>query len=223
MSANIVNLGSPMHQNVQDLLPWFVMGSLDDDDRTVVDEHLLACAACRRDTEWHRQVRAAHATLAPARDADRAFAALQARLPASMAGSPAVGWLSALRAWWQAQQPWARYALALQPVLILGLAGALLMGPGKSVPEEPGLFHALGQPTAALTAARLVVVFAPQTTQVEMRRVLLASGARIVDGPTAADAYILAVAPERAEQAAQQLRSEHSVLLIQALDTRNTH
>jgi len=223
MSANIVNLGSPMHQNVQDLLPWFVMGSLDDDDRTVVDEHLLACAACRRDMEWHRQVRAAHAAPASARDVDRAFAALQARLPASIAKSPAVGWLSALRAWWQAQQPWARYAFALQPVLILGLAGALLFGPGKSVPEEPGLFHALGRPTAALAAARLVVVFAPQTTQVEMRRVLLASGTRIVDGPTAADAYILAVAPERAEQAAQQLRSEHSVLLIQALDARSAH
>jgi len=36
----------------------------------------------------------------------------------------------------------------------------------------------------------------------EMRRVLLASGTRIVDGPTAADAYISSVAPERAEQAA---------------------
>ena len=54
-----------------------------------------------------------------------------------------------------------------------------------------------------------------------MRRVLLASGARIVDGPTAADAYILAVAPDHAEQAVQTLRSEHSVLLIQSLDAKD--
>ena len=52
---------------------------------------------------------------------------------------------------------------------------------------------------------------------------LLASGARIVDGPTAADAYILAVAPEKLEAAMQQLRAEKSVLLVQSLEAKAVH
>ncbi len=198
------------------------MQTLDDDERAIVEEHLPSCAACRRELEWHQQLRTAHAVPAPVRDVDRAFAALRTQLPATLAPPPATGWLSALRAWWQEQQFLTRWALALQPLLILGLVGALLWNPARSAREESGLFHALGRPAAALTSARLVIVFAPDVTQVEMRRVLLASGARIVDGPTAADAYILAVPPARAEQAAQQLRAEHSVLLIQPLDARES-
>jgi hypothetical protein len=115
----------------------------------------------------------------------------------------------------------------LQSVLIVGLTGALALGVGRAGSSrstgDAALFHALGRPVATLPAARLVIAFAPQTSVAEMRRVLLASGARIVDGPTAADAYILAVAPERAEQALQSLRAEHSVLLIQSLDAKDIH
>lgn len=214
MSANVVNLGSPAHQSVAQLLPWFVMATLDADECALVESHLAECPACRRELEWHRQLRAAQAAPIVARDVDRAFAALRARLPAS---APRARAWEALRAWWQAQAAPSRWALALQPLLIVALAVALVAGRGAPARTSPQIYHALARP-AAETSGRLVVVFAPQATQAEMRRMLLASGTRIVDGPTAADAYILAVAPERAAQAAQQLRAESSVLLIQSLD-----
>jgi hypothetical protein len=67
------------------------------------------------------------------------------------------------------------------------------------------------------------VVFAPQATAAQMRAVLLASDARIVDGPTAADAYTLAVDSARFDQAMQRLRADPSVLFVQALDAKDMH
>jgi anti-sigma factor RsiW len=223
MSARIVNLGSSTHQNVQDLLPWFVMGTLDDDDRRFVDEHLRTCAACLREVQWHENLREAHDEPAGERNVDHAFAALRARLQAPAAAS-ASSPRKLPRLWpvW-GMRPWAGWALAFQSLIILGLAGMLVFGSHGSAPSTAAEFHALGRPGAAAAAARLVIVFTPQASEAEMRRVLVASGARIVDGPTAADAYILAVAPERADQALQQLRAERSVLLIQSLDAGDLH
>jgi anti-sigma factor RsiW len=227
MTANIVNLGSPMHQNVQDLLPWFVMGTLDAEDRSVVDEHLRTCASCQHEVEWQQQLRQAHGDALPERDVERAFAALRVRLPAKAAArapsrQPLSGWLQSAREWWRSQTSWVGWTLALQSALILGLGVALVAGADKSA-QQPGVFHALSRPGAARAPSELVVVFAPQTPVAEMRRVLLASGTRIVDGPTAADAYILSVASERAEQSLELLRAEHSVLLVQSLASRDAH
>jgi len=219
MTARVVSLGAA-HQNVQELLPWFVMGTLDDDDRATVEQHIEGCAACRGEIAWHQQMHNANIAQPLARDADRAFAALRARLPGSLQPRPQAGWLSSALEWWRMQQPWLRWSFALQPLAIAGLAVALLSGVGRSA-EDQGAFHALSRPADA--AARLVVVFSPQATQADMRRVLLANGAHIVDGPTAADAYVLSVATDRAEQALRQMRTEHSVLLIQSLEAERVH
>jgi len=220
MTARIVNL-SAAHQNVQELLPWFVMGTLDEDDRLVVDQHLEGCTACRRELEWHEQMRDANIAQPLSRDADRAFAALRARLPGALQPVTRTNWLASAANWWHMQAAWLRWSFALQPVAIAALAVALFFGVGRPAGMPQGTFHALSR--AADTPARLVVVFSPQATQSEMRRVLLANGARIVDGPTAADAYVLAVAPERAENALRQLRTETSVLLIQSLEAEKGH
>ena len=220
MTARIVNL-SAAHQNVLELLPWFVMGTLDEDDRVTVEQHLESCAACRREVEWHAQMRDANLAQPLPRDADRAFAALRARLPGALQPPVRTSWLSMATDWWRMQAPWLRWSFALQPVAIAGLAIALVFGMGRSAEVAQGTFHALSR--AGDTPARLVVVFSPEATQSEMRRVLLASGTRIIDGPTAADAYVLAVAPDRAENAVRQLRTEKSVLLIQSLEAEKGH
>jgi hypothetical protein len=218
MTARIVSL-DPSHAHLQDLLPWFVMGTLDEDERVLVERHVSSCASCSREIVWHEQLRDASLAQPLERDAGRAFAALRERLPGR--GAEPARWFANLREWWQLQQSWLRWTLALQPLAIVALAGALLFVSARAIPERAGAFHALAR--SAEPSARLVVVFSPQATQAEMRRVLLASGARIVDGPTAADAYVLAVASDRAEQAERQLRTEHSVLLIQSLEAERAH
>ena len=63
----------------------------------------------------------------------------------------------------------------------------------------------------------LIVVFDPATTEAELRRILREADARLVDGPTRANAYVLDVPAERRDVALRALRSERSVLLVERL------
>jgi hypothetical protein len=82
-------------------------------------------------------------------------------------------------------------------------------------------FRALGGPGASGTASgNLIVRFRPEATEQEMRRVLRDSRARLVDGPTTTDAYLLAVPSGFEAAAVRQLRQERAVLLVESLDGR---
>ncbi|MGA9335240.1 MAG: hypothetical protein WBV39_13255, partial [Rudaea sp.] len=172
-----------------------------------VARHVADCPACQREIQWQQQLRAAHDEAVPEYDVDAAFASMQRRLRASAAPAAQAPARKGPR------QPWVAWAIAAQFIVIVGLAAALALG------DRPGAtYHALGSPGAAQAAGRLVVVFAPQTTEQEMRRILQHSGTRIVDGPTATGAYVVAVSPAGVEHALDTLRAERSVHLVQALD-----
>ncbi|WP_296000433.1 zf-HC2 domain-containing protein [Rugamonas sp.] len=110
-----------------------------------------------------------------------------------------------------ANQPsWMRWALAIQGIVIAGLL-AWQVWPGSG---HAG-YHALG--AAGNAAANLVVVFKPETAEKELRRVLLANGARVVDGPTDTDAYLLSVPLATRDRAVHNLRAEPSVTLAESL------
>ncbi len=61
-----------------------------------------------------------------------------------------------------------------------------------------------------------MVVFKPETAERELRRILQANGAHVVDGPTVTDAYLLSV-PDP-QQARARLRGEAAVALAETLD-----
>jgi outer membrane lipopolysaccharide assembly protein LptE/RlpB len=80
----------------------------------------------------------------------------------------------------------------------------------------------LAAPSAVLPArGALVVVFDPNTPEIELRRVLREAGARVVDGPTASNAYVLHVPSNRQAQALQTLRAERAVALAEELAPRS--
>jgi hypothetical protein len=92
----------------------------------------------------------------------------------------------------------------------------LVLGLAVAWPDtEPASYHALGARKAVQD--NIVVGFDPSTPERELRRILQGSGARLVDGPTASDAYVLAVAPDDAGQALRRLRAEPAVTLAEPL------
>jgi hypothetical protein len=62
-----------------------------------------------------------------------------------------------------------------------------------------------------------VVVFDPATTQAEVGRILRAADARIVDGPTQANAYVLEVPSGQIDRAVQTLKAERAAALVERL------
>ncbi|MGN6526520.1 MAG: zf-HC2 domain-containing protein [Burkholderiaceae bacterium] len=80
-----------------------------------------------------------------------------------------------------------------------------------------GEYHALG--AAAEDDATAVVRFRPEATEAQIRRSLRDCGARLVDGPTVTDAYVVRLPRERYTAALEALRRAPAVALVEALDS----
>ena len=193
------------HDAVQQLLPWFVNGSLAEDQAAQVRAHLDVCEVCQADAGWDARIHAA-APLAPELDAERALARLMPRLTAQTA--PA-GIVQRLRDWWSASS-WMPYALAGQCALIAGLGVVVFM---QQAPD--GAYRALGNGEQA--GGNVVVMFQPGAAVSDVQRMMQSSQARIVNGPTVAGAYVLQVAPERQAAALAALRANPGVMLAEPL------
>jgi len=232
------------HEEVWDLLPWYVNGTLEAGELRAVEEHVQGCGICREEVRYWRGFAG---TLQQegelAVSADAGLERLRSRLGAAGAAPRGVRgrgggrrWVSGLR---RAPAP-LRWALAAQLVVILGLAG-LVAGPlldrdettrAAGAPVEPvestepapaGPFRTLSDdpgPAAAGDAVLLRVLFTDRTREREIRGALISVGGRIVDGPSPTGVYTVAVDGAAEETAAlETLRSLPQVLLAERAAT----
>src|SRR3954468_20849131 len=81
--GHVLTFPADRHQEVQQLLPWYGAGTLDEADRALVDAHLGDCAECRAALAVEPGLKAAPASAAP--DAGTSGEALRARAQASPA------------------------------------------------------------------------------------------------------------------------------------------
>lgn len=203
------------HETAQLLLPWLSADALGAACFAAVEAHVAACAECRRDLAWQASLRAAE----PADDSldpGPALARLMPRLgPQARPVSAPGRWRGAA-----ANGAWLRRIAAAQCALIVVLAGMLVRDD-----SEPG-----GGDYWALGGTRpvqgdLVLVFRPGTAEADMRRILQAHGVKVVDGPDAAGAWVLALSAGQAADrpvpeaagALARLRAEPAVALAQPL------
>jgi hypothetical protein len=221
MNGRVFRIDIPAHQAVQELLPWYASSQLAPDEARRVHEHLQNCAQCRQDLEWEHgmRVEASAAGLPEGVDMAAALARLMPALGPQERVELAASAVAAPSPWWRrtaANQPsWLRWAVAAQWVVIAGL-GALLLRPAAT----PDAYRVLGSGPA--TTGNLVVVFHPNISERELRRVLQAQNARLVDGPTVTDAYLLSVPAASRAQALQALRADAAVKLAEPLDGGGT-
>ena len=210
MSGRVVRLDPAAHKVADALLPWFVNGTLDADERTLVEQHLAECARCRDEAEWLRDLHAACIAGEATPGASSAFHKLRSRLdaPRPRAGLRTPRLRSNVR-------PWAHWVIGAQLALIAALSVLWL----QQNDEHAALYRTLGASTNARAVGSLVVVFDPAASEAELRRVLRSVGARVVDGPTRSNAYVLDVPAAGREQALRTLRSEPAVALAEELDS----
>jgi anti-sigma factor RsiW len=230
MNSHLARPEPAVHQAVQQLLPWLLAGTLDSAELAMTQRHLQTCARCQSDLAWQRKLRAAAAAAPDAGfDADRGFAQLLPRLgphrgpqtstsssSSSSSSSPRFGVLDRWRQAAAANSAWLKWT-ALAQLAAIGVLSLLLARPWN---DATG-YRAMGGPGGGSTAgaADAVVVFRPDTPEREIRRILQAGGARVVDGPTVTGAYVLALPlpPSRATAALARMRAESAVTLAQPL------
>ena len=206
--AEIFPLKASEHDKVLELLPWFVNGTLSADETSRVEAHLEGCAECREALEFERQLARGVATLPlnvndswnameqrlgderrePAPSSNVHF--LRRRVPVAWAGAGAL-------------------AAAATVAIVLGL-------PAGQQPLTDQTYHTLSAPRTA-TPGQIVVLFKPDTTEQQVRVILSAQNARVVDGPTAAGAYVLHV-DGTPTQALNALRQSSQIVLAEPIE-----
>lgn len=231
MTGRVLDFVMSSHRKTQELLPWFLNGTLESDEVARVEEHLHECPACRSELECLKLLRSDYVGSEMAPQAQAAFDRLRPRLHDETAplsrpprrAAPRTGTRRGQSAGMDtaglAPIPvWLKMALAAQFVLIFGLGWQVLQANG------PGLtYHTLAAAGAPeRVAGSLVVVFDPNAPQRDVARILHASGGHVVDGPTASNGFVVAVPDGALNIALTRLRAEPAVVLAEPLRLETT-
>jgi hypothetical protein len=107
---------------------------------------------------------------------------------------------------------WPRWAVAASLALAVIVGASLLRDA-----SVPALYRTLGAAGGTDAKGSMIVVFEPATTEADLRRILRKADARLVDGPTRSNAYVLYVPAEQREEAMRALRAERAVVLVERL------
>ncbi len=220
MSGDVVSFTKSVHQRSQELLPWYVNDTLEPEEGSLVEQHLQGCPACREELDCLRALQSAYVSSDIPPDSEAALDRLRARLD-SEARAPAIARQHAaagLPALLARGPMWMRLALAAQFGVIFALGWEVVQT------ERTGFeYHTLASgSTPPRVAGSLVVVFDPNATQRQVARILHHTGARVVDGPTAANGYVLALAHGGLQAALSELRAEPGVVLVEPLEAQTT-
>jgi anti-sigma factor RsiW len=207
--AEIIRLRGSPHDEVQQLLPWFVNGTLDPEEIERVERHLAECGECRGELAAERQLAREIASLPV--DVESSWEGMQQRLeaePGVRAQSATGVWRRRVPLGWAVASPFA--AAAAVALVFVNLT------PAARQPVDQQ-YRALGT-TGTVQSANLIVQFEPNTRVRDVQAALAAADARLVDGPTETGGYLLRVDQSRRELALKSLRDNDSIALAEPID-----
>jgi len=191
-----------VHQEACELLPWYVNGRLEGQEREDVETHLSSCPACQAELRHCHDLAAAVQASGETEwsPSPGHFSQLLARIDAAeVQDAQGSGWWEQLRAQCtrhlqalQTTPGLIRWALAAQGAMILVLVGVLVW----QAPLSPGpLYRTLADDSdqARQSHAHLQMVFADDMTEQELRALLTSIGGTIVKGPSPLGFYTVEI------------------------------
>lgn len=204
------------HHDAEELLPWYATGQLDGADLALVEQHLSSCAHCRRQLAFERRMIDEFASLDL--EVDSGWARLKRRieLQGGRRHQDPWAWIRGQAAGlWRGLRRPAIATFAVAQLAFVVLAGALLLSLGR--PD----YRALGSAPPS-RAANVIAMFRPDTSELQLRKLLQTNGASLVDGPTDADAYLLRVPDASRARVLDRMRANPHVLMAQPIDGANS-
>lgn len=203
----------PEHQEVCELLPWYVNGTIDEGARQRVDAHLALCPICRENLNFERRV----------------FAKIDGATAIDYVPGPSLKRLNARLDALQnpASQPrerrhdpatW-RVLAAASVAAVTVTIGVLLIDRSvqSRAPAMQPAYHTVTNPTTRPRDEAIRAVFAPSVTLVELQNILDEAHLRIVSGPSEAGVYSLASNSDRpVRESLEQLRRHSAVRFAEA-------
>ena len=213
---NIFKIQKTEHAETQSLLPWYVSGTLEFSERARVERHLATCQECREELASDRRLASTWAAMPL--DVEASWLRVRERVRAEEAAREraSLGARAADLLHWVGARLGSPVAIAGWAVAA-GQALALVAVAINYQAPRPATYHALSAAPAA-AEGNAVVMFDPTMSELRFRELLQANHARLVDGPTAAGAYVLHVPLEKRSAVLSRMRLSQGVALAQPID-----
>jgi Putative zinc-finger len=218
------NIANDHHDDVWELLPWYINEGLSDDEVSQVEAHLKDCPACQSEAARCRDI---NHTVKANQSEDwtpsaghfaTVLASVEAYEVRRAKGKTGEHWLTKWFAWFTDTPRPARFALGLQGALVVALATTLLL---RGVTPTEG-YRTLSQPNVhpQTNSQQIHLVFNDDITERELREMLLGVRGHIVAGPTPLGVYSIAVeSSSGSPDTLAKLRAHPKVRLAEAIHT----
>jgi anti-sigma factor RsiW len=183
-------------REVSERIPWYLNGTIGEDERQRVDAHLKHCTSCRNELAQDRLVyRGMNADMAVEYMPAASLKRLQARLDAVEAEPP--GHVPAEK---PERPPMRRQGLLVASIVVMAVAISILSVNQwlqfRALTAAPK-YHTVTTPMPRAQGEVIRAVFSPTITLVDVQSILDEAGLRIVSGPTEAGVYSLAANSRR--------------------------
>lgn len=199
-------MSEPMsHETANGLLPWYANGTLADDERQHVEDHVHACLTChlqlKKERELHELVRASPTVnLAP----EEGFNRLSHRLDDdARGGRSAVEQLAGAveRLWGPLSTLSSATRFSMAALVLLAFAGVLSWRtiPPPVVQGDPDYFTLSSE--SGYAGSELDIVFAADISGSELRALVTEIGGFIISGPTALGRYRIRLTDDAVDEA----------------------
>ena len=182
-----------LHQQMSALMPWYVNGTIREEDRGKLESHCAECARCREELALEQQI---HRGMAQQPAVEYMPAASLKKLQNLIDGRAEAN-LKARGA--RPTRRFARPSLMAASVAALALAVSMLAADRVMVARSQGEARIRTVTDARVVPAGEVIraVFAPEVTVTQLKVLLDEAQMRIVSGPTEAGVYSLAATSKR--------------------------
>jgi len=202
---------------LEELMPWHVNGTLDEPSERRMEQLLAQNPASREDVALLAAVAAAVRQDHRSYDEQGTLTSLLKRIApatskvvASKYDSASKSWFDALFSWFEPKFALAVLTIGIQAVVI----GALVSRPDRTQPSE-----VRSQTQVSATAQPMYrITFAPSTAERDIRSLLLAAHAQIVQGPTQLGDYYLALVGSQSSASETVLRQSKLVDSMSKVD-----
>ena len=215
------------HSDITELLPWYANATLREEEREIVEAHLANCRQCTRELESLSLMQQAIVDInhvvepSPRLTFERALDKVE-EYETAKPGTDHANVRASLRdwignffsGWWTSTPLLPRAIIAVQAILVIGLAGTIFYGQHKEK-----IYTTSGASSGDRANSRIVVGFDDNASEQQMRQALSAVHGKIIDGPSALGLYTIQVPipPERSaeiQQALKTLRQNSRVIRI---------
>jgi len=205
------------HSEINELLPWYANATLREEERQIVEGHLANCRECTRELETLSMMQqaivdinnavkpSARLTFERALDKVEEYETAKPGTDRANVRASLRDWIgNFFSGWWTSTPLLPRAIIAVQALLLIGLAGSIFYGQHKEK-----IYTTSSASSGDRSNTRIVVSFDANASEQQMRQAISAVHGKIINGPSALDLYTIQVPipPERSAEIQQVLKT----------------